>query len=138
MQILVNTDHTIQGREALVMRIQGEAADALERFADQLTRVELYIADENGPKAGVGDIRCTAEARAAGRPLLAVTNHANALDLAVTGALTKLVSVLEHSMQKVEARRDRKGGNLDIDIDAPGRLVNTQEFDDLSEISSRI
>ena len=40
MQVIVNSDHNIVGRESLVTWVRGQVEDALSRFADQLTRVD--------------------------------------------------------------------------------------------------
>ena len=154
MQVLVNTANEIKGSDALVSRVQEMAEDAIGRFSDQVTRLEIYIADENGPKAGVDDIRCTAEARVAGRPHIAVRSHSSTLEIAVSSALDKLVHALEHSMEKVSSRRDRdrasaftdsEGGGssprrmgASVDTSAPGRLPNTEELDDLDALEASL
>jgi hypothetical protein len=40
---------------------------ALRRFASQITRVEVHVADVNAGKQGSADKRCMMEARPAGR-----------------------------------------------------------------------
>jgi hypothetical protein len=51
MQIQVNTDHTIEGHEALADQIKGVVEDALSRMSDHITRVEVHLTDESGPKS---------------------------------------------------------------------------------------
>jgi hypothetical protein len=41
MQIQVNTDHTIEGHEALAAQIRGVVESALSRMNDHITRVEV-------------------------------------------------------------------------------------------------
>ena len=63
MQIQVNTDHTIEGHEALADRIRGVVENALGRMSDHITRVEVHLTDERGSKSGKNDKRCMMEAR---------------------------------------------------------------------------
>ena len=63
MQIQVNTDHTIEGHEALAAQIRGVVENALSRMSDHVTRVEVHWNDENSDKHGQSDKRCIMEAR---------------------------------------------------------------------------
>ena len=49
MQIQVNTDHTIEGHEALADQIRGVVENALSRMSDHITRVEVHLTDETRP-----------------------------------------------------------------------------------------
>src|ERR1035438_5396373 len=62
MQIQVNTDHTIEGHEALASRIRGIVENALSRMSDHITRVEVHLIDESGPKSRKNNKRTLAEA----------------------------------------------------------------------------
>jgi len=46
MQIQVNTDDNIEGRDAMTAGVEAVVTAALGRFGDQLTRVEVHISDE--------------------------------------------------------------------------------------------
>lgn len=105
MQIQINTDNHIDGREARAAEISDVVASALSRFSDHITRVEVHLADENGPKGGQDDIRCTLEARIEGRQPIAVTHHADTIMLAVDGAADKVVSLIENTLGRTEALR---------------------------------
>ncbi len=105
MQIEISTDHNIGGNEERAAAITEVVAHALRRFSDNITRVEVHLADENGPKGGVNDIRCTLEARIEGRQPIAVTHHAGTLPLAVDGASSSLVSLIENTLGRTEALR---------------------------------
>ncbi|MGK2940932.1 MAG: hypothetical protein ACSLFJ_04550 [Immundisolibacter sp.] len=48
MQIQINTDHNIEGHEALAAHVSGVVQSALGRFSDQVTRVEVHLASEVG------------------------------------------------------------------------------------------
>jgi hypothetical protein len=51
MQIQVNTDHNIEGREALFVHVRSVVERALSHESGHVTRVEVHVADENGPKS---------------------------------------------------------------------------------------
>jgi ribosome-associated translation inhibitor RaiA len=102
MQIQINTDHNIEGSEARDQWASGVVASALGHHADQVTRVEVHLSDENAGKSGAEDKRCLMEARLVGRPPIAVTNHADSLDAAVNGAAHKLVRAIEHSIGRAD------------------------------------
>lgn len=63
MQILINSDKNISMHVALSTSIEEESHRLLDRFDSHLTRVEVFITDENADKSGLRDKRCTLEAR---------------------------------------------------------------------------
>ena len=101
MQVLVNTDSNIEGRQKLTDNVTSVVEAALERFSDQITRVEVHLGDENSHKGGENDKRCMMEARPEGRPPTAVTHHANSVEDAVDGAAEKLKSALERTFGRL-------------------------------------
>jgi len=50
MQVQINTDHNIEGREALAAYVSGVVEAALSRISDHITRVEVHLSDENSDK----------------------------------------------------------------------------------------
>lgn len=99
MQVQVSTDRNINGSDSLSERIEGMVGGALERFADQVTRVEVHLSDENSrEKAGNDDKRCVMEVRLAGRQPVAVTHHAASVELAVDGAAEKMKRLLDSTL----------------------------------------
>jgi len=105
MQIQVNTDNNIEGREALAAHVTGVLDGALGRFNDRITRIEVHLSDENGHKSGQNDKRCMLEARLEGRQPTAVTHQAETLDQAVHGAAEKLERALETILGRLRDRR---------------------------------
>lgn len=101
MQIHVHTDDNIEGGEALADQVEAVVKKALDRFSDQITRVEVHLGDENSEKGGQADKRCMMEARLEGRPPTAVTNHAPSLEMAIAGAADKLHKVIESTMGRL-------------------------------------
>lgn len=110
MQIQVNTDDQIEGRDALARRVQAEVADVLDRYSDQITRVEVHLSDENSASKSAdarGDKRCLLEARPAGLQPVAASHQAPTLDEAVSGATAKLGRLLDSLLGKRKDHRRR-------------------------------
>jgi len=107
MKIQINTDANIHGTEALAAQISASVEQALERFKEQITRVEVHLSDESHGKSGQHDHRCMLEARLEGRQPVAVTNHATTLDQAVDGATQKLEHLLEKTLGRLHDRREK-------------------------------
>jgi hypothetical protein len=104
MQFQLNTDNTLRASEALTQRMQADVDAELGRFAPRLTRVEMHLGDLNGSKSGT-DKRCQVEARLAGRAPVSVHHVADTIDAAVSGALAKMTSALDHAIGKLGAGR---------------------------------
>jgi len=94
MKIQLNTDSNVTGSEELRASLTSLISDELSRFDDHITRLEVHLSDENGHKSGQKDKRCMIEARLEGMKPIAVTNHADTNERAVTGAVDKLKSSL--------------------------------------------
>ncbi|MFN3580685.1 MAG: HPF/RaiA family ribosome-associated protein [Pseudomonas sp.] len=102
MQIQINTDNHIQGDEQLTSRVESSVRNTLQRFSDQITRVEVHLRDENSAaKSGPADKRCQLEVRLAGRQPTSVTEVAASIDQAVSGAAQKMVRSLETTLGKL-------------------------------------
>ena len=100
MQIQVHSDNHIEGSARLAEWVSTSVADKLDRFDDEITRVVVHLNDENGIKAGSQDKRCQIEARLKNHDPLSVTHKADSLELAITGATTKLGNALDHLIGK--------------------------------------
>ena len=97
MLIQVHTDNHIKGGEQITAEVEASVRSSLSGFEDQLTRLEVYLNDQNGPKATGDDIKCTIETHPTGGKRLAVHNNAGDLMAAVDGAVEKLHRMLaEH------------------------------------------
>jgi ribosome-associated translation inhibitor RaiA len=106
MQVLVNHDNRVRIGEAVSTRLAGVIEASLQRFGDRVTRIELHLTDENAHKGGAADHRCVIEARLANLAPIAVTNRAEAFQVAFEGALEKLQRALEHALGKARRSRD--------------------------------
>jgi len=107
MQVQVNTGNGLENKETLE-RWAGEFLnDALARFKQEITRVEVQLTDENSGKKGAAGTRCMLEARLTGHEPLAVNHQAETQDLAFRGAAQKLVRLLEHTLGKLDRHEHR-------------------------------
>lgn len=104
MQIQVNSDNHIQGSKRLEEWVRTTIESTLERYEEDLTRVEVHLRDENGDKPGPHDLRCQLEARPKGHQPISVTHKAASLELAIDGAAEKLEHALEHLFGKLRGK----------------------------------
>jgi ribosome-associated translation inhibitor RaiA len=115
MQVKVIGDNHVRGSADLARDIEGSTEAALKRFAKQITRVDVHLADENSHKRGDNDKQCTVEAHVAGLSAVAATGNGGTLSQAVAGALDKLVAQLEHKLGRLGERKGRApmGGEVE-------------------------
>ena len=100
MLIQINSDKSLTWEQRSSDFFTTQIADALERYESHITRIEVHLKDENGSKDGISDISCTLEARIEGKKPIAVTNHDETVDKAVTGAIDKIKSSIEKIVDK--------------------------------------
>jgi hypothetical protein len=107
MQIQINTDRHIEGRERLAAWATGVVEQALSRVSDRITRVEVHLSDENADRSGRQDKQCMMEARLGGRQPVAVTHQAASMDQAVNGAAEKLIGAIDSIIGRQRDQRRR-------------------------------
>ena len=110
MQVQVSTDRNINGDQAATGHITGLVDAALSRVSDRLTRVEIYLSDENSDQRGGADIRCLIEGRLERRRPVAVTHQAVTVDQAVSGAASKLARLLESTIGRARNHQSHARG----------------------------
>ncbi len=107
MQIQINTDNNIKGNEELFVYLRGEIIETLNRFSNNITRVEVHLSDENSDKKSKEkDKRCLMEARFEGSEPIVVKYLAGSLDQAVAGAANKLVRLIENNRGKKQYKKN--------------------------------
>jgi hypothetical protein len=104
MQVLVRTDASVEGRESLEEMVSEVVSGAMDRFEQDITRVEVHLSDENSAKGGSDDKRCMMEARPAGHQPIAVTHKAPSVRLAVEGAAGKLQTAVGNALGRLRDR----------------------------------
>jgi len=103
MNIEINTDNNIEGKEKMKVYFASLLETSFKRFEDKITHLEVQLGDENsGTKAGGDDKRCMIEARIAGIKNVAVISHADSIEKAVNLAIPKMKSALEHALGKIK------------------------------------
>ena len=105
MQIQVNTDRNIDGRQRVADYVRGVVEHAVSHFERQVTRVEVHLSDDNGAKSGPDDKRCVMEARIASIEPITVTHRGPNIDEAIHGAASKLKRLLANELARVHAHR---------------------------------
>jgi ribosome-associated translation inhibitor RaiA len=116
MQILIETDHNLNGGESVGESVRATVEDALSRFSAQITKVEVHLGDENAGKHGEADKRCMMEVRLEGYRPIAVTHHAESVAQALDGAAERMVHRLDHTLGRLQDQR-RHGNSLPLEPD---------------------
>lgn len=108
MLVQVKTDNNIQGSAELSAHVEAVVKDILGWFGQRLTRVEVYLADENGiQKETELDKRCTMEARLAGLQPITVHHLGSTIDQSIYGAAEKLEETLKRTLGRLEDPKGR-------------------------------
>lgn len=101
MHIQFNTGNRITGDQSLAAQAEEIITARLDRFSSRLTRIEVHLADVNGPKGGSDDIVCTLEARPEGGKPLTVKGNAGQVETAVRDASDKMQALLDTHFGKL-------------------------------------
>lgn len=108
MLVNITTDNNLRVSAELRASITSDLEEALSRYGERVTRVEVSLTDQNSNKKDIGDDkRCLLEARLAGVQPVTVTCDAAALDVAIEGAIDKLLRALEHRIDRIEDHKGR-------------------------------
>ena len=96
MQVILHNHDAVHGFESAQEFAEDILRRALKGTSDRLTRVEIWVSDENSHKGGADDKRCSMEAHPKGRKPVGVKNYA----ADIPAAATKLSHALEHELHK--------------------------------------
>jgi hypothetical protein len=107
MQVQVNTSNGIENKDSLERWASDYLNEALARFGQDITRIEVQLRDTNSGRKGADDKRCTLEARITGHEPVAATHHAPSQDEAFRGATQRLIHLLEHKLGKLDRHQHR-------------------------------
>jgi len=105
MKIQFNTDENIEGNDRQSTYFGEMISHGLDRFSNQITRLEVHLSDENSDKSGPDDHRCLIEARLEGIQPVSVTHTADTLEHAVKGATDKMKSTLTTIVGRIQEKR---------------------------------
>ncbi len=98
MQVILYNDDTLADVESTRKYAEEALKTALHGMTERLTRVEVWVADENGEKGGPDDKRCSMEAHPRGKKPVGVKDHAASIPSAIKGTAKKLAVALEHNL----------------------------------------
>jgi hypothetical protein len=110
MQVLIDTDHSVEGSKQFSHDVETEVRAVLHRYADQITRLEVHLSDESGGKSDGADKRCLIEARPVGHEPMTSSHDAATLEGAVEGAAKKMA----HSLGSTLGRLNNHKGQASI------------------------
>ncbi len=119
MQVNINTDSTIERHAGLDDHVQSVVKGAVDRFGEQITRVEVHLSDKKKEKSADGDNRCLMEARVTGYQPIAVSDHAATLHQAIAGAGDKLKRAVDNALGRLNDGKRHPGikGVAETDVD---------------------
>ena len=104
MTIQLNADKNLSIHQEFRMKLTDMLSGELRRFIGQITRLEVHLSDENGPKKGLNDKRCLLEARLEGMRPVAVSEFSDTHENAVIGAIEKLKVFLDKKLGRLSNR----------------------------------
>jgi ribosome-associated translation inhibitor RaiA len=108
MQVLLNTDNHISGGPDLSALADATVKEAMSRFGDRVTRVEVHLTDENSrAKEGENDKRCVMEARLAGLSPITVSDQAATIEQALDGAAERLQKTVARTLERLDDPKGR-------------------------------
>ncbi len=107
MKIQVNTDKNVVASPDLLGSVERDVEQALARFAEEITRVEVHLSDLNSSKRGGQDKRCLIEVRSAGKKPVSADQQDATVDRAVKGALAKMKRLLQSSFGRAAHQTSR-------------------------------
>lgn len=101
MIIQFNTDKNLSIKAPFKETLSELLEKSLDRFSEQITRLEVHLSDENGSKTGTHDKRCLLEARLEGLQPIAVTADAQTHEQSLKAAIEKLKNTLDSQLGKL-------------------------------------
>lgn len=108
MKVQINTNHSIESSNALIIHFRSVVENALSRISDHITRVEVHLSEENSHKGGKNDRCCMMEARIKGSRPIAVNHQAATMARAVDGAADKLIRLIDNTRERLHDNKNRR------------------------------
>ena len=99
MQIQVNAGD-VHSSQAIQQRVEDEVTQALESWQERVTRVEVHLHDEDGPKHSDADKRCVMEVRIAGRDPMVVEHSSDDMYGSIQQAAGKLRRLVHRAIER--------------------------------------
>lgn len=102
MQIQLNTDNTIESRAPLIAHVETVVTDAMCRFSNVISRVEVHLSVINDHRQKGGEHRCLMEARMEHHQPIAASEQATSLHQAIHGAAEKLKKAVGSTLGRID------------------------------------
>lgn len=102
MIIQLHAGRSLNIHEEYALKLNGLVSRELDRFTELLTRVELHLSDENAQRKTKEDKKCTIEAKLKSKHPVAVSDHGDTYDNAISGAIHKLKASLNTVVGKMQ------------------------------------
>ena len=118
MQININADKTIARHAGLDEHVQSVVSNALHRFGEQISRVEVHLSDNLGQKNADGDNRCLMEARVTGYQPIAVSAHSDTLHQAISGSADKLKRAIDSALGRLHDAKRHPAEGVQVEEDS--------------------
>lgn len=96
----INSDNHISNTEDFSAELTSSIETSMKKFSSHITRLEVYLRDENSTKGGADDKKCSIEARLEGLQPLGVSHKAETLRDAFHGAVKKIERVVGDALEK--------------------------------------
>ncbi len=103
MVVHVHAEHSLHSA-ALEEHARRRVAHELSSLAGRVTRVDVFVSDENAGKHGGTDKRCALEAHPAGMDPVTVESRAGDVYVVVTEAARKMQRALQARFERSEGR----------------------------------
>ncbi|MEX1202570.1 MAG: HPF/RaiA family ribosome-associated protein [Ferruginibacter sp.] len=100
MLIQINTDKNIEGTTEMISHFTTLIQDQLQRFDEHITRIVVFLSDENASREAGNDKKCILEARPKGKDPIVVTTVTDTIHQSVKIASEKMFLTLEKSLEK--------------------------------------
>lgn len=110
MQVLINSDNSIQMHSKLSDAIGAYINNVLRRFEPYLIRVDVHLTGEKNEKTsnrGPVEKRCLLKAQPKHHRSLVASKEASDIDDAFSGAATKMQRLLENTYGRLSDKRRR-------------------------------
>ena len=119
MQIQTHTDNHIHGDETLRGYVSEAVQNAMARYEDRITRVEVFLAEEHSPDKfhGDDDKRCVMEVRLRGLKPMSVRHHDSTVRDAFEGAAIKLQHLIEKTLGRLNHRHEAVQPDIELSLE---------------------
>lgn len=102
IQIIINSDHSVDLDENEVLLIQDRIQHSMRRFEDKLTRIVVHFHNENIANFAQNEVRCMMEARPSGMDSINVSDQSSTRNQALNHATNKLERKLDDIFGKLD------------------------------------